>query len=209
MRKNEHNLCNYSNLSTLSYKGTLQRGTIWDASGSSNLKELNAHTASHIFRKTKEECMSKELPPKKREPHKIVVSSLHELRYSQALKDLARAFTLSRSAENGGDKDDILTPFNKLRQISSIAKVDAAVALANSILKDESSLVIFTSFVAVAKDLYQKLDAMGWTGEILTGETVPHKRQMMVDNFQSEISPVFICTYGKPWNTSLSTLVTI
>ena len=44
---------------------------VWDASGSSNLNELHAHTSSHIFRKTKDECMSEELPPKKREYLKV------------------------------------------------------------------------------------------------------------------------------------------
>ena len=60
----------------------IMRGVpVWDASGSSNLKELNAHTASHIFRMTKEDCLT--LPPKKREYKKIAVSSRHELRYTQ------------------------------------------------------------------------------------------------------------------------------
>jgi SNF2 family DNA or RNA helicase len=44
---------------------------VWDASGSSNLKELHAHTSSHIFRMTKDECMSDELYPKKREYLKV------------------------------------------------------------------------------------------------------------------------------------------
>jgi hypothetical protein len=46
---------------------------VWDASGSSNLNELHAHTSSHIFRKTKDECMSDELHPKKREYIKVSV----------------------------------------------------------------------------------------------------------------------------------------
>ena len=44
---------------------------VWDASGSSNLNELHAHTSSYIFRKTKDECMSDELHPKKREYMKV------------------------------------------------------------------------------------------------------------------------------------------
>ena len=103
--------------------------------------------------------------------------------------------------------------FGKLRQISSNAKVDAVVALSNSILISESSIVsqvissilceyksltnkcnnwnalsltqvIFTNYVAVAKDIYQKLEGLEWDGELLTGETAPRKRQAMVDNFQ-------------------------
>ncbi|KAL3808535.1 hypothetical protein ACHAXA_002702 [Cyclostephanos tholiformis] len=167
----------------------------WDATGSSNLKELHAHTASHIFRMTKEECMSSELPPRKREIVKMPVPSRHELRYTQALKDLAEAFNSSHTS-CGGDNDDTLSSLMRLRQISAVAKVDAIVSLSNSILIKESSIVIFTSFVAVAKDIYRKLEDMDWAGELLTGETVSKKRQAMVDRFQTGISPVFVCTYG-------------
>mmetsp|Transcript_19710 Transcript_19710/g.41386 ORF Transcript_19710/g.41386 Transcript_19710/m.41386 type:complete len:835 (-) Transcript_19710:1294-3798(-) len=171
-------------------------GTVWDATGSTNLEMLHAHTGSHIFRKTKEECMKEELPPKKREPHRIAVSSRFELRYLHALKDLAKAYELSKSTGREGNGDDILAPFNALRLINSHAKVDGVVALANQIVSEESSLVIFTAFVEVAKLVYQKLYDMGWNGEVLTGETAAHKRQAMVENFQEGISPVFVCTFG-------------
>lgn len=168
---------------------------VWDAAGSSNLKELNAHTASHIFRMTKEECMSKELSPRCRIIKTVPVAPLHQTRYSQALKDLAQAYTLS-SASSGGENDDILGYFQKIRQISSFGKVDAVVALSNQILIEESSIVIFTNFVSVAKEIYSKLEGMSWAGELLCGETPPRKRQAMVDMFQSGLSPVFVCTYG-------------
>jgi SNF2 family DNA or RNA helicase len=144
---------------------------------------------------TKEECMSKELSPRKREVVSVPIPSRHELRYTQALKDLAEAFSSSRT-NCGGENDDTLSSFHRLRQISAIAKVDAIVSLSNSILIKESSIVIFTSFVAVAKEIYHKLEDMDWAGELLTGETAPKKRQAMVDRFQTCISPVFVCTYG-------------
>lgn len=170
---------------------------VWIATGSNNLRELNAHTASHIFRLTKEECMSKELPPRKREFKQVPVCPLQQQRYNIALKDLAKAFTSSQGDIGGNrDSEDILTPFNKLRQISSFAKVDVAVSMANTILAEESSIVIFTSFVEVAKQIHRKLEDMDWAGELLTGETVAKKRQAMVDNFQSGLSPAFVCTYG-------------
>lgn len=166
----------------------------WDATGSSNLKELNAHIAQHLFRLTKEECLL-ELPPRKREVVRIPVPSRHELHYKQALKDLAEALRLSRT-HCGGESDDVLSLFQRLHQISAIAKVDAIATLANSILVEEGSVVIFTSFVAVAKEIHQKLEHMDWKGELLTGETAAKKRQAMVDRFQACISPVFVATYG-------------
>ncbi|EJK57472.1 hypothetical protein THAOC_22476, partial [Thalassiosira oceanica] len=40
-----------------------QRSWGWDAAGSSNLGVLGAHTSSHVFRMTKEECLGGELAP--------------------------------------------------------------------------------------------------------------------------------------------------
>lgn len=177
---------------------TLNGRQIWDNSGSSNLNELHAHTASHIFRMTKDECMSVELSPKKREYKKIPVSSRYELRYNQTLKDLANTFSFLQANPNLHDSVDngILAPFNKLRQVSSFAKMDATVALADSILKEEESIVIFSSFVDVAKGVQRCLQDRGWNGELLTGEVPSSKRQAMIDDFQSGVSPVFVCTYG-------------
>ena len=98
------------------------RGVLtWDASGSSNLDVLNAHTTSHIFRMTKEECL-KGLPPRKREFKKIPVAPLHESRYKEALKDLAYSFTVSSSSGGSGEGEDILQAFGRLRSISANAK---------------------------------------------------------------------------------------
>ena len=77
-----------------------------------------------------------------------------------------------------------------------ILSVDAIASLANKILVEEGSIVIFTTFVAVAKEIHQKLCDMDWAGELLTGETASKKRQAMVDRFQAKISPVFVATYG-------------
>lgn len=48
----------------------------------------------------------------------------------------------------------------------------------------------------MAKSVHQKLEKAGWEGELLTGETPAKKRQGMVDNFQTGIKPVFVCTFG-------------
>ena len=88
------------------------------------------------------------------------------------------------SNDNDTGTDAILGAFSRLRQVAAFAKVDAAVALAKSVLQVEPSVVIFTYFVDVAKEVQAKLESAGWTGETLTGETPSAKRQSIVDNFQ-------------------------
>lgn len=98
------------------------------------------------------------------------------------------------SLEDSGDL--VLTAVQRVRQIGSFAKIDATVGLAKNVLQEQSAVVIFTSFVTVAKTVHKQLAEAGWEGELLTGETPVHKRQPMVDNFQAGLSPVFILTYG-------------
>merc|ERR1712194_924186 len=90
----------------------------------------------------------------------------------------------------------LLRLVGKVRFVSSIAKVDATVALAMTILEKEPAVVIFTHFVEVAKRVHNKLIESGWNGEILTGETPGNKRAKKVNNFQEGLSPVFTCTFG-------------
>jgi hypothetical protein len=60
---------------------------VWDASGSSNLPILNAHIASHLLCKTKDDCLH-DLPAKTREYKTVQVSSRFELQYVHAMNEL-------------------------------------------------------------------------------------------------------------------------
>ena len=168
----------------------------WDASGSSNLNHLNAHIASHMLFMTKEECLEN-LPPKTREFRNCPVSSRDELKHSNAMNELAKLYqSLHSDTKDNDSKDRLLGAFNRVRLISSEAKIGATVRLAQSILEKEPAVVIFTNFVAVAKEVHRKLEDSGWNGHVLTGETPPKKRQPMVDDFQAGISAAFVCTFG-------------
>ena len=91
-------------------------------------------------------------------------------------------YTTTGSLENRGDH--VLTAVQRVRQIGSFAKIDATVALAKDVLNEQPAVVIFTSFVSVAKSVHKQLAEAGWEGELLTGETPGNKRHSMVDYFQ-------------------------
>ena len=168
----------------------------WDASGSSNLNHLNAHIAHHMLFMTKEECLEN-LPPKTREFRKIPVSSRDELKHTNAMNDLAKLYQSTHSDTKGDDsRDRLLGAFNRVRLIASEAKIGGTVRIAQAVLEKEPAVVIFTNFVAVAKEVHRKLEESGWNGHVLTGETPPKKRQPMVDDFQAGLSAVFVCTFG-------------
>jgi len=156
---------------------------VWDANGSSNLNQLKAHIASHVLHKTKEECL-KDLPKKTRHFRKVQVSSRDEIRHSNSLMDLFRIMDVTNQDRSEDHFNAVMGAVARLRQIASIAKIDATVGIATEILKNEDALVIFTDFVETAKSIQDKLSASGWTGGIITGETPPNKRQGLVDDFQ-------------------------
>jgi len=167
---------------------------VWDASGSSNLNLLSSHIASHVFYKTKDDCL-KELPKKTREYRSVPTSSRYKLEHLNAMRELANMKSVIDSSENNS-REAVLGAFTRVRIISSLAKVDATVALAKFILEEEGSIVIFTCFVMIAKEVRRKLHESGWSGELLVGETPSSKRQDLVNNFQTGISPVFVTTFG-------------
>lgn len=171
----------------------IRGAVVWDATGSSNLRELNERISSHLLYMRKEDVLA-DLPPQTRETRKVPVSSRHQLQHNQALSDLARIYNTKGSLENSGDA--VLTAVQKVRMIGSFAKIDATVGLAKEVLQDQPAIVIFTSFAQVAKAVHKQLADSGWEGVLLTGETPSKKRQGMVDNFQQGLNPVFVSTFG-------------
>ena len=97
---------------------------------------------------------------------------------------LRQASLQAASKEKQDLGEAVLGGMQKLRSLCSFAKIGATVELVKKILIEEESVVIFTSFATVAKNIHEHLSSSGWPGELLTGETPPKNRQAMVDNFQ-------------------------
>jgi Helicase conserved C-terminal domain len=165
--------------------------TVWMATGGANLDQLRCLTQSHMLHMTKDDCL-KNLPKQSRVFKEVPVSSRAQMRHNEAMQKLAKAYENRQESS----QEAILGAVQNLRLIDSFAKVDATVEIAKDVLIKEAAVVIFTSFVDVAKMLFQKLSDSGWHGELLTGETPAKKRQAMVDNFQNGLSAVFCCTFG-------------
>lgn len=168
------------------------RGKVWQATGAANLEQLHKLTKTHMLHLTKETCL-KDLPPLSRTFVSVPVSSRRQMQHNHALQELARIYETKRSS---GPDDKLLGAVQKVRMMGSLAKVEAAVEKAKTILLEQPAIVIFTSFQEVAKQVHRQLAEAGWTGELLTGKTPAEKRQAMVDNFQKGLSSVFCCTFG-------------
>jgi SNF2-related domain len=171
---------------------------VWQANGCSNLGQLQALLAPHLLHLTKEDCL-KDLPARTRISRHVPVSHHFQIKHAAALQKLADKYVprpLADGTARESSSDEVLGLVQQLRHVGSMAKVDAAVQLAQLTLETEPAVVIFTSFVESAKAVHGKLCESGWNGELLTGETPVPKRQPMVDAFQHGLSPVIVCTFG-------------
>jgi SNF2 family DNA or RNA helicase len=165
---------------------------MWVATGAANLDQLRVLTKSHMLHMTKDDCL-KDLPKQTRVKKCVFVSSRSQMRHNDAMRKLSMVY---ENRQDPHQQEAILGAVQNMRLVDSFAKVAATVEVAREVLRKEAAIVIFTSFVDVAKMVHQKLNDYGWTGELLTGETPAKKRQGMVDNFQNGLSPVFCCTFG-------------
>ena len=172
--------------------GTTGR-SMWVATGAANLDQLRVLTKSHMLHMTKDEVL-KELPKQTRIKKTVFVSSKSQMRHNDAMRKLSLIYE-NRSSDPF-QQEAILGAVQNMRLVDSFAKVTATVEVAREVLRKEPAVVIFTSFVDVAKMVHEKLSDFGWAGELLTGETPAKKRQGMVDKFQNGLSPVFCCTFG-------------
>ena len=165
--------------------------TVWDANGSSNLELLNAHISSHMLYMSKEEAL-KDLPSRRREYRTVPCSSAFEVKHRQALSELGKAMDYCANK----DSEVLLAAFSRVRLVAALAKVAGTVSMAKEILQKEPAIVIFTSFVDVAKSVHRMLGESGWKGVLLTGETPKNQRSQLVEDFQAGLMSVFVCTFG-------------
>jgi SNF2 family DNA or RNA helicase len=201
------------------YYKPIGRKQVYDVSGASNLDDLHKKTKDIILHKKKEECL-KDLPPKIRVMRQAEVSKQAEKAYNQTLNqlrtehqervDLKKEERIQALREEFGDGlDDILVQdeldaieeddenaralveLGMLRHAGSIAKVESAIELANEVLDQEESIVIFVAYRDSGTQIAQALGA-----DFLTGDSSTEERQAMIDRFQQKHTHALVCMIG-------------
>jgi hypothetical protein len=196
------------------YQKSIGRKTVWDNTGASHLDELSQKTEDVILRRTKQQCL-KELPDKTRLFEKVELETKQADEYQETVRlfveDYRRRSQCKKFkyhlpllfktqslkiwlswvlAYNPADPEaEALATLNILRKVGSEFKVEAAIATASELLEQGEQVVIFTEFLESAKRIAQELD-----GLLLTGETKPTERQLLIDQFQSGDKKVFVGT---------------
>lgn len=160
----------------------------FEAKGATNLDELHDKISKYFLRRTKEEVL-KELPAKNyinipidldkeyREAYNLVESNL--IKYLRETKNKTDKEIL-RSLQ--GEK---LVKLNLLREINAMGKISTAKELIDNIIEAGEKVIVFSSFNAPLKELY---DIYEDNSVILLGETPVDERGYIVKKFQEDKS---------------------
>jgi len=187
---------------------------VYDVSGASHLDELHARTRDVLLYKKKEECL-KDLPPKVRIMRQADISQEAKLVY-QAKIDQLRQRHLQRmqqkrsrhdaascqelgvteatlDEEMDDEQDEAIVELGIQRQAGSLIKVESAISIAQEVLEQGESIVLFTAFLESAYKIAEALEA-----ECLSGESNPSggKRQAIIDRFQAKEKGALVCLIG-------------
>jgi len=160
----------------------------WENSGATNIEELHGIMAPFTIRRLKKDCL--DLPPKTRQILEIEPSQEEAVDYRRAL---SRAIDDAREkAEEGGDPGTLaITALSQTRMLCSAWKVPHVVTLAQDLIGQGHSVLLFSAYIETAETIGASLRV-----PIFTGETTKKRRQEIVDGFQDGASKAVSFTYA-------------
>jgi len=187
---------------------------VYDVSGASHLDELHTRVRDVLLYKKKEECL-KDLPPKVRVMRRADISPEAKRTYQTKIDQLRQEHqhrmqqkwsgcdaasrqelavteaTLDEEMDDG--QGEALVELGIERQAGSLIKVQSAIDIAQEVLEQGESIVLFTAYRESAHKIAEALDA-----ECLSGDSEPtgEKRQAMIDRFQAGVKRALVCLIG-------------
>lgn len=166
----------------------------WNNQGAKNLDRLFRETAQSMLRRKKDDCL--DLPPKTRVFHPVELSkAAMELYQAEFARLQAEHHARIESGEISGDPQaEALVELGQLRHAASLAKVEAAAEIAEEVVSQGHSIVLFTEFATSAERLALLLQTSKISVDLLTGDTPTSERQAIVDRFQSGQTQAFVGT---------------
>lgn len=203
------------------YCNAHHNGFAWDTTGAAHLDELMESIRPVMLRRTKDQVL-KDLPAKQRVLRDVEIGPALQKQYADEVnkrqaeyvaRKLETKNQIDRLIKLGHKKEDIigakrkellgdasvldggeeLVLLNHIRSAGSIAKVDAAIEIADEVLEQGRSVILFTEFVPSAEALAAHYRKAGLGVELLTGKP-SDDRQAMIDRFQAKKSRVWIST---------------
>ena len=163
--------------------------TKWDITGASNLDELHEKTKDVMLRRTKKECL--DLPEKTRVIRPVDASAADDERYATRLKELKARYQERLAKGEVSSEAEALVLIGQVRQAASQAKIASTVEIAEEVIDQGGSIVIFVAFHQSGETIARMLGV-----NLFSGDTPLARRQELVDRFQAGTDKAFVCTIG-------------
>lgn len=165
---------------------------LWDNTGAAYLDELKKDLGDILLQRTKAECL--DLPAKTRIIRPVALTPEDAAAYESVLAKCQE--TYNRRVKEGIISDDAsdLVLLGNMRMASSMSKVSAAVEIAEEVLEQGGSIILFTEFAPSAEKLAELLRERNIATELLTGDVPGAKRAAMVERFQAKKSRAWVST---------------
>lgn len=163
------------------------RFTKWDTSGAAHLDELHKNTRDVMLRRTKSQCL--DLPEKTRVVREVELSDKAAAEYEAAFKKLRAEYYQRIEEGKITTEADAIVLLTHLRQAGSQAKAETAIELAQEVMEQGNSVVLFVAFVVSGQAI---ADALGV--KLFAGNLNSKERQTIVDDFQDRKTRAFVGT---------------
>lgn len=158
----------------------------WDASGATNIDELQKRIDHYFIRRTKEQVL-KELPPRRFIECPVVLDKEAGEQYKMAedsFIDYLREVKKKNIPENASAiQANKLVKLNELRQISSRGKIYAAEEIIQNLIDNDEKVVVFSSYNAPLEELHKRFQGVSM---MLTGKTKNEDRKELINRFQND-----------------------
>jgi SWI/SNF-related matrix-associated actin-dependent regulator 1 of chromatin subfamily A len=154
---------------------------VWDVSGASNLDELRRRIEPIMLRRTKKDVL-KDLPELTRTV--LPLDNEYKIEYNRVWQELKEVAKIAKNLKS----PEVLTRLTAVRQVVGMAKIKAAVELAEDILADPNEkVVVYAHHKMVVEKLVEELKEYGVA--TIVGEDNQQTRADVVDKFQNKQFP--------------------
>lgn len=166
-----------------------------NVSGASNLIELHEKTKDCMLRRTKDKVTN--LPPKIRAIVPVEMTADFKKQYATAWQDYLKCFNQTVTADQFKTLKEYdekventlmarhMIELQKLKQITSLAKIDRLEEDIKNILEQENKVIIFTQYKETMRQIRVRLIKNRIASVSIDGETPQSRRQEAVDIFQT------------------------
>lgn len=171
-----------------------------DEEASARLKKM---VAPFILRRLKKDVLS-DLPDKLEEIRYAKLEKEQQKLYDAQVIHMRKMLAAQRGEDFQKNKLQVLAELTKIRQIccdpgllfdkyaGGSAKRDACMELIQSAIEGEHKILVFSQFTSMLELLEAELKKAGITYYKITGETPKQKRVEMVNDFNTDATPVFL-----------------